>query len=186
MSLDSYFFLFLIIILFPIKWSFLVRRMATVWGVKVLYFKLSGRKLTFFEFPGKQAVNQGFVFLPLVLSFLLNNMLTLWICCVQVLSSRTCGSCRSLWWRTSSTTTGSRPPSQCLLLVCNLTWFLCKHLKRLLCPSAAFRTKTRGCRHCSTPVRNCRRPTTTTSSESLCPCCSCSSALQRCFENEDH
>lgn len=40
-----------------------------------------------------------------------------------------------------------------------------QHLKCLLCPSAAFRIKTRGCRRCSTPARNCLRPTTTTSSE---------------------
>ena len=38
------------------------------------------------------------------------------ICSLQVLWSRTCGSCPSRWCRTSSTTTGSRPPSLCLLL----------------------------------------------------------------------
>lgn len=36
-----------------------------------------------------------------------------------------------------------------------------------LCRSAAFKIKTRDCRLCWTPVRNCPRPTTTTSSESL-------------------
>lgn len=44
--------------------------------------------------------------------------------------------------------------------------FLSKRFKCLLYPCAAFRTKTRGCRLCSAPVRNCRRPTTTTLSES--------------------
>lgn len=38
------------------------------------------------------------------------------ICSLQVLWSRTCGSCPSRWCRTSSTTTGSRPPSLCPLL----------------------------------------------------------------------
>lgn len=47
------------------------------------------------------------------------------------------------------------------LLVSNQHSFLCR--------SAAFKTKTRGCRLCTTPVRNCPRPTTTTLSESQFP-----------------
>lgn len=38
------------------------------------------------------------------------------------------------------------------------------------CHPAAFKIKTRGCRLCSMPVRNCPQPTTTTSSESPFPC----------------
>lgn len=100
------------IIIFCIKCSFLVRRIETVWRVQVIYFKLS-----LCLWANKHWI-QAFV-----VSSLLSHTLTLWTFCIQVLLSPTCGSFRSLWWRTSSTTTGSRPPSQCLLLVLwSVTW----------------------------------------------------------------
>lgn len=43
-------------------------------------------------------------------------------CSLQALWSPTCGSCPSRWWRTSCTTTGSRPPSL-YLLTFHQWWF---------------------------------------------------------------
>lgn len=63
---------------------------------------------------------------------------------------------------------GSVPFS--LSFILEVLSFPSKHPTYLLCPSAAFKIKTRDCRHCWTPVRNCPRPTTTTLSESSFPC----------------
>lgn len=93
---------------------------------------------------------------------------------LQARWSHTCGSCPSRWWRTSCTTTGSRPPSLypaqddvrffldfMHLYVWTFAYFVCR--------SAAFKIKTGGCKLCTAPVRNCLRQTTTTSSESPAP-----------------
>lgn len=111
------------------------------------------------------------------------------LCVSQVLWSRTCGSFLNPWWRTSCTTTGSKPPSLCLLKLPLRS--VCMPFKLYLkvcacflwavsrfCHSSAFRTRTRGCRLCSAPVRNYRQPTTTTSSESLFPCFASCGPLQ--------